>query len=101
MQSIIYSLFLLLAITNISKAQTKNHLFFLPIPVIFGHEYLFEIYGEDYETYRLLVVIASGIGVLILITNLFISLVSMYLGHKLTFVSLSIALLGLYFGFKY
>lgn len=78
--------------------------FILPIPALLGflgHKYLLEMYGENYEMFRLIAVIASGVSFSVLLTNLFISLVSMYLGHKLTFISLSIALLGLYFGLIY
>lgn len=76
---------------------------FFPIPFVFGgvgNKLLIDAFGNDYESYRIWAIVISGIAFSVMLTNLFISLVSMYLGHKLTFISLTITLIGLYFGFK-
>lgn len=78
-------------------------LLFFPIPIVFGivgNRLLTDIFGADYEVYRIWAIVISGIALMLTLTNLFISLVSMYLGHKLTFISLIITLIGLYIGFK-
>ncbi len=75
---------------------------FISVPVIFlvvGNKLLIDIFGADYTLYRLLAIVISGIAFTVTLTNLFISLVSMYLGHKLTYISLIITVIGLYIGF--
>lgn len=74
---------------------------FLPIPFVFGgvgNNILTDTYGTDYEWYRLWAIIISGIALMIALTNLFISLVSMYLGHKLTIISITVAVIGVFIG---
>jgi len=76
---------------------------FFPIPFVFGgvgNKLLIDTFGADYDSFRIWMIVISGIAFMVALTNLFISLVSMYLGHKLTFISLIIAVIGLYFGFK-
>jgi len=74
-----------------------------PIPIVFGgvgNKLLIDMFGANYESYRIWAVVISGVAFAVAITNLFISLVSMYLGHKLTIISLIITLIGLYIGFR-
>jgi len=74
----------------------------LPIPFVFGGvgDYLLtQKFGDGYHLYRICSVVASGLAFTVAITNLFISLVSMYLGHKLTIISLIITIIGLCVGF--
>ena len=74
----------------------------LPIPFVFGGvgEYLLtQKFGDGYHLYRIFAVVASGLALSLTVTNLFISLVSMYLGHKLTIISLIITIIGLCVGF--
>ena len=74
-----------------------------PIPFVFGgvgNKILIDSFGADYELYRIWAIVIAGIAFTVALTNLFISLVSMYLGHKLTLVSLIITMIGLYIGFK-
>lgn len=76
---------------------------FFPIPFVFGgigNILLIDTFGADYDSFRIWTIVISGIAFMLALTNLFISLVSMYLGHKLTFISLIITVIGLYFGFK-
>lgn len=76
---------------------------FLSIPFVFylvGNKLLIDIFSTNYDSYRLWAIVISGIAFTITLANLFISLVSMYLGHKLTYITLVIALIGLYIGFK-
>lgn len=76
---------------------------FFPIPFIFGgvgNGLLIDTFGDNYHSYRIWAIVISGIAFMVALTNLFISLVSMYLGHKLTLISLIITLIGIYFGFK-
>lgn len=76
---------------------------FFPIPFVFGvvgNKFLIDTYGADYDSYRIWAIVISGIAFMVTLTNLFISLVSMYLGHKLTIISLIITVIGLYIGFK-
>ncbi|GEM_PF-3487757 len=71
------------------------------IPCIFaltGDQYLTENFGGDYNPHRIWAIIIGGVSLAVAITNLFISLVSMYPGHALTFVCLIISLIGLLVG---
>ena len=73
-----------------------------PIPFIFGGigDYLLtQRFGDGYQLYRIISIVISGLAFAVAITNLFISLVSMYLGHKLTILSLVITIIGLCIGF--
>jgi hypothetical protein len=77
--------------------------FFFPIPFVFGgvgNKLLIDTFGADYDSYRIWAIVISGIAFMVTLTNLFISLVSMYLGHKLTVISLTVTVIGLYIGFK-
>ena len=76
---------------------------FFPIPFVvggIGNKFLIEFFGADYEIYRIWAIVISGIAFTLALSNLFISLVSMYLGHKLTVISLIISLIGLFIGLK-
>jgi hypothetical protein len=76
---------------------------FFPIPLVFGvvgNKLLIDNYGVYYDSYRLWAIVIGGIAFMVTLTNLLISLVSMYLGHRLTFISLIITVMGLYIGFK-
>jgi len=73
----------------------------LPIPFIFGGvgDYLLtQRFGDGYQLYRIISIVISGLAFAVAITNLFISLVSMYLGHKLTMALLIITIIGLCIG---
>jgi hypothetical protein len=74
----------------------------LPIPFVFGGvgDYLLtQKFGDGYHLYRICSIVAGGLAFTVAITNLFISLASMYLGHKLTIISLIIIIIGLCVGF--
>lgn len=76
---------------------------FFPIPFVFGgvgNKLLIDSFGTDYDSYKIWAIVISGIAFTVALTNLFISLVSMYLGHRLTLISLIITMIGLYIGFK-
>lgn len=50
--------------------------------------------GPQYESYRIWAIVISGIALTIAIINITNSLVSFYLGHKLTVISLFITIIG-------
>lgn len=72
------------------------------LPLLFnygGNHLLTLVHGSEYEIYRIFNVTISGIALAVALCNLFISLVSMYLGHKLTITFLIIFITGLIIGF--
>ena len=74
---------------------------FILIPLVFGrvgNNFLIGTYGKNYESYRIWAVVISRVALTIALINIFISLVSMYLGHKLTIISTIISLIGLCIG---
>lgn len=74
---------------------------FFPIPFVFGFvgdELLSVKYGVEYEIYRVISLVISGMALAVILTNLFISLVSMYLGHKLTLAAFIVFVSGILIG---
>lgn len=65
-----------------------------------GNNLLMKSFGANYDSYRFWAIEISGISFTVALINIFLSLVSMYLGHKLTFILLIISLLGIFMAFK-
>ena len=64
-----------------------------------GFYILTQIFGDTFQSYRLVSIVISGLVFALATINLFMSLVSQYLGHKLTIISIVITLIGLCIGF--
>jgi len=64
-----------------------------------GSYLLTQIFGDSYQSYRLVSILVSGLSFSLAIANIFMSLVSQYLGNKLTIISLAITIIGLCVGF--
>ena len=64
-----------------------------------GLHLLTQVFGDSYQSYRLVSIVISGLTLGLAAANLFMSLVSQYLGHKLTIISLVISIIGLCIGF--
>ena len=63
-----------------------------------GFFLLTQIFGDSHQLYRLVSILISGLSFSLATANLFMSLVSQYLGHKLTIISLVITIIGLCIG---
>lgn len=73
-------------------------LLFLFFPALFywiGEKTLLDRYGIERNHYRIWAISLAGFSLSIAAINLFISLVSMYLGHKVTIVAICIFILGI------
>ena len=64
-----------------------------------SYPFLTQMYGDNYQSYRLVSIIISGLTFALAIANIFMSLVSQYLGHKFTIILLVISIIGLCIGF--
>jgi len=64
-----------------------------------GSHLLAQIFGDSYQSYRLVSILISGVSFSLATANLFMSLVSQYLGNKLTITSLATTVIGLCVGF--
>ena len=64
-----------------------------------GLSLLTQVFGDSYQSYRLVSIVISGLTLGLAAANLFMSLASQYLGHKLTIITLIISIIGLCIGF--
>jgi len=63
---------------------------YMLIPLLFyflGKSCLISLYGINFETYRIVMFVLSGVSITTLLANLFIALASQYFGHKVTISS--------------
>jgi len=63
-----------------------------------GEYLLTQRFGDNYSGYRMVALVTSGVAFAVAMINLLCSLVSMYLGHKVTVISLIISVIGFFVG---
>ncbi|MCX7749011.1 MAG: PH domain-containing protein [Clostridia bacterium] len=71
---------------------------YILIPLAFGvlgDKYLTYMHGANYPVFKNILFVMSGLALCVTLMNIFIALVSQYLGHKVTFISLTLSVLFL------